>query len=88
MIELIRNWLKKRKPAKQALIPKGGFNELMCYFGLHNLKFSSKYLPNISAEIVTDCITHIECKHCGKVTLHEHLVWNGVDMVDKEVSDD
>lgn len=58
-------------------------SELLCFLGFHRWIFSAKYLPSISAEIVTDCITHQECERCGKVRHHQHLVWNGKDMVDK-----
>lgn len=58
------------------------FNNLLCFFGLHRWVFTSKFLPSIHAEIVTDFISHAECKHCKKIE-HNHLVWDGVDMIDK-----
>ena len=58
-------------------------NGLLCWISLHKWRHSSTFLPNIYAKIVTDFISHTECKHCMKVKNHTHVVWNGKDMVDK-----
>ncbi len=54
---------------------------LLCFLGFHKWHWEYKYLPSIWAKIVTDLITHCQCVRCPKIKYHEHLVWNGSEMV-------
>ena len=49
---------------------------MLCKLGLHKWILKDVWLPSFSAEIVTDVITDVTCKWCGKVKSHTHLVWN------------
>lgn len=57
---------------------------LRCAIGLHKPKLSTEYLPTADTPIVTDAIYTVKCVRCGKILRHDHLEWNGVDMVEKK----
>ena len=49
---------------------------LLCLIGMHSWHTSSEFRPSISALVVTDFISHTECRRCGKVANHTHWVWD------------
>ena len=53
----------------------------LCRIGIHKYRGSTRFYPSIDAEIVTDVIFMAQCQRCSKLLSHEHLQWNGSDMV-------
>lgn len=54
----------------------------LCLIRLHRWKNTTVFLPDIHAEIVTDCISTTFCARCGKFKNRIHLVYRGNRMVE------
>ena len=68
--------------------------KILCKLGFHAVIGGTRYIkdinaniPNIDkkirANIVTEYITHFECRRCGKVMGHSHMVWDGEEFHEK-----
>jgi hypothetical protein len=47
-----------------------------CWLGIHDVKTASRYVPDISAPIVTEFHFSAWCKRCGKVLEETHDYWD------------
>lgn len=56
--------------------------KLLCFLGVHDTVFTSRYLPSIDADVITEVFFKDKCRACKKVFVDVHWVWDGEDMVD------
>lgn len=49
---------------------------ILCFIGIHRFYFKDKFIPSISAEIVTEYKSYLECNLCGFKKQKTHLKWD------------